>query len=170
MSTRACPGAGAPGRHTARAFLLAPGIAALLGASALPFTVLSPSSTDMMGYPIGLEGSLVGALFMAVAFALVGYATAAVIGVPIFLVLPEKARGAFAVVVPLAGAIAAAPWVLVAAPWREGRHDFAMAFAVVAFALGVVAGVAVLFLRRPRATAEDTREAMPDRRARADAQ
>ena len=167
MSIQTCPEAEAPRRHTARAFLLAPGIAALVGALASLATVCSPSSHGIMGGPLGLGASFELAFFLAVAFAVVGYATAAVIGMPIYLVLPERARSAFAVVVPLAGAIAASPWFLGAAPWRGGDHD--LTWVGIAFALGAVAGIAFLFIRRPRAGAEGPWRAVPDRPVGADA-
>ena len=167
IQTRSEPEAKEPRCHTARAFLLAPGIAALVGALVSAATVFSPSSHDLMGGSPGLEGSLELSLLLAAAFAVVGYATAAVVGVPIYLVLPERARSAFAVVVPLAGVIAAAPWFLGAAPWAGGHRD--LTWAEIAFALGAVGGIAFLFVRRPRAGAEDPCREVPDRPARADA-
>lgn len=167
MSIQTCSEADAPRCHTARAFLLAPGIAALVGALASSVTVFSPSSHDLMGHSLGLEGSLVLSLILGAAFAVVGYATAAVVAVPIYLVLPERARSAFAVVVPLAGAIAATPWLLGAAPWAGSHRD--LIWAEIAFALGAVGGIAFLLVRRPRRNAEDPYRAVPDRPARADA-
>ena len=127
---------GATSTRTALAFLLAPGAAAVAGAI-------------VAGLVLGDGRSLgTGAfVFLVLAFAVVGYPTAAVFGVPLYLALTERARKTVALVVPLAGAVAAGPWLVGALAVKSRHADFSMA--ETAFALGCVAGVVFLLVRRP---------------------
>ena len=119
--------------RTGLAFLLSPGIAALLGPVTL---LLFPEE----GYRLDIDFYV----FLAFCFAVVGYLTALILAVPIYLALPEGARVA-SVVVPLAGVLAAAPWMLGSALSKGSSPEY---IAVpIAFGLGCIGGVAFVLIR-----------------------
>lgn len=122
--------------RTTLAFILAPGLAALVGAGGIATCQGIDGPSDHLG-PI-----LVGTLYLAYGFALVGYVTALIVAVPLYILLPEHARRAFWVVVPLAGGIAATPWIQVIAICRLEWLPVG-----VAFGLGCVAGFFFLLIR-----------------------
>lgn len=119
--------------RTELAFLLSPGIAALFGPFAM--IVMDPRG----GAPWG------GIPLVIFCFAVVGYGTALVVAVPVYLCFPRKWLCRFPVVVPVAGAVAAAPWLLIPIAAHPASPDLSMA--PLAFGLGCVAGVAFMFIR-----------------------
>lgn len=120
-----------PEANTALAFVLAPGLSAVAGSAVyVLFSVQRPM--------VPVSQTFGDALVLLGPLASVGYLTALIVAVPVLLLLPERARSAFALVVPLAGAIAAAPWLALLPPWRSRPSD--CAFLLIPFALGCVRG------------------------------
>lgn len=92
----------------------------------------------------GGRGSVASALGSALFLGLVGYATELVLAAPIYLVLPRRAKGA-GVIVPLAGVLAAIPWLLISVSY--GGAVFERVAAPIAFGLGCIGGVAFALIR-----------------------
>ena len=119
--------------RTGLAFLFAPGIAAIVGG-----VLLAPMLAG--GHPdLGLVA------IAAMLFAVVSYPTALVLAAPVYLALPESARGG-GVIVPLAGALAAFPWAVASALTGGTSPEYIAA--VIAFGLGCVGGLAFWAIRR----------------------
>ena len=133
--------------RTALAFLVAPAVPSAL-VSLLLCTFPEP---DRLG--LGF------AAFLFACFAVVGYATALVIGVPLYLMIPEWARWSFPIVTALGGVVAAAPWAVLIAASRGGADAWAAVAAI--FGLGSIGGIAFLFVRNASADVPPSGEVAP---------
>lgn len=125
--------------NTASAFLFAPAIASASGAIA--------SCTWMaLADRLRPADSLVVFIVLGIGFAVVGYATALVVGVPIYLLVPVAVRGHGPAVMLLGGLVAALPWTIAGVLSRDGG---VLLVAAGAFGLGCVGGCAFALIRRP---------------------